>query len=94
MFIRDSFSKKCKISCKWKYFQQLLRKKLEILHIKRYFFQPQLLNYNKNEFGRYFYSKNYSRFLFLQDIMPTKYDHTRKNSLKVNLRGLDEIIGK
>ena len=22
------------------------------------------------------------------------YDHTRKNSLKVNLRGLDEIIGQ
>ena len=30
----------------------------------------------------------------LQDIAPTKYDHTRKNSLKVNLRGLDEIIGQ
>jgi len=30
----------------------------------------------------------------MKDIMPTKYDHTRKNSLKVNLRGLDEIIGQ
>jgi len=30
----------------------------------------------------------------IKDIAPTKYDHTRKNSLKVNLRGLDEIIGQ
>ena len=31
---------------------------------------------------------------FQQDVKPTQFDHTRKNSLKVNLRGLDEIIGQ
>ena len=39
-------------------------------------------------------STKFQNTFSLQDIAPTKYDHTRKNSLKVNLRGLDEIIGQ
>ena len=32
--------------------------------------------------------------LSLQDVKPTQFDHNRKNSLQVHLRGLDEIIGQ
>ena len=39
-------------------------------------------------------STKFQNTFSLQDIAPKKYDDTRKNSLKVNLRGLDEIIGQ
>jgi len=29
-----------------------------------------------------------------EDVKPTQFDHTRKNSLQIHLRGLDEIIGQ